>query len=212
MLKINEIFYSIQGESTRAGLPCIFIRLTGCNLRCAWCDTGYAYEEGESLSIHTILDQIKSWPCKLVEITGGEPLCQTDTPDLVQTLIDAGYTVLVETNGSLPINALPEPAIRIMDIKCLSSGESESVLIENLKHLRPTDEIKCVIAGREDYEWASAFIRKKNLMDRCAVLFSPVESALHASKLAGWILEDGLLVRLQIQLHKHLWPGHERGK
>lgn len=212
MLRVNEIFYSIQGESTRAGLPCVFIRLTGCNLRCAWCDTRYAYEKGEDLSIRQILEKVAVYPCRLVEITGGEPLLQEKTPELAGALTEAGYTVLVETNGSLPVAVLPEAAVRIMDIKCPSSGESEQLLMENLEALRPDDEIKCVIADRMDYEWAAALIRENRLEGRCRILFSPVESRLMLSDLASWILEDGIHVRLQPQLHKTIWPGEERGR
>jgi 7-carboxy-7-deazaguanine synthase len=212
LLKVNEIFYSIQGESTRAGLSCAFIRLAGCNLRCAWCDTQYAYVEGESLSVQTILERIKPYPCRLVEITGGEPLCQTETPALAEALIQNGYTVMVETNGSLPISDLPDPVIRIVDVKCPSSGESESTDWRNLASLRPMDEVKFVIATREDYEWAAGIIDEKEISNRCEILFSPVEKKLASSDLAGWILEDGLPVRLQIQLHKHIWPGDPRGR
>lgn len=212
-LRITEIFHSIQGESTWAGLPCVFIRLTGCNLRCVWCDTAYAFHGGKWMDFSTILSAVAAFETPLVEITGGEPLAQPACPALAAALLEQGYTVLIETSGSLPINTLPEEVIRIMDLKCPGSGECEKNHWPNIGYLRPDrDEVKFVIADRSDYEWARDSIETHRLETRCrAILFSPVTGSLEPAHLAQWILEDRLPVRLQLQLHKILWPGRDRG-
>jgi 7-carboxy-7-deazaguanine synthase len=211
VLRINEIFHSIQGESSWAGLPCVFVRLTGCNLRCVWCDTAYAFHEGRSMTLDEVLAAVSRYPCRLVEITGGEPLLQAEAGALMQALLDAGYTVLLETGGSLPIEDVPPGVKRIVDVKCPGSGESERNRWQNLEQLREGDELKFVIAGRDDYEWAARQVRERELAPRWPVLFSPVHGGLAPADLARWTLEDGLPVRVQLQLHKLLWPGVERG-
>lgn len=212
-LRVTEIFYSIQGESTWAGTPCAFVRLSGCNLRCRWCDTAYSYPAGEERSIGDILQTVADFGVALVEITGGEPLAQEGSPALAQALIDAGYTVLVETNGSLPMDRLPSAVHRIMDLKAPGSGMSGHIYWPNLDVLSAArDEIKAVLSDREDYEWARDLIHTYGLDKRCrAVLFSPVSGALSARQLAEWILADRLPVRLQVQLHKIIWPPEMRG-
>lgn len=212
-LSVSEVFFSIQGESTWAGMPCAFIRLAGCNLRCQWCDTEYAQSGGEPRSIAALLDMVDHFGADLIEITGGEPLLQDACPALAQALLDNGYTVLVETNGSMPIDTLPENAIRIMDLKCPASGMSDRIHWPNLERLHPDrDEVKLVMASREDYEWGRAVVRRESLPERCrAVLFSPVAGKLPPRRLAEWILEDRLPVRFQLQLHKAVWPADLRG-
>jgi len=211
MLKINEIFHSIQGESTHAGRPCVFVRLTGCNLRCVWCDTAYAFQEGSSMSVDQVVERVEEYGCPLVEITGGEPLLQADAPALMKRLLACGHTVLVETGGSLPIDSVPEGVRRIIDVKCPGSGEAERNQSQNLDLLREGDELKFVLAGREDYEWASRQIETRRLAGRCPLLFSPVQGAMEPGDLARWVLEDALPVRVQLQLHKVLWPDADRG-
>ncbi len=211
MLHVNEIFHSIQGESTFAGLPCVFIRLAGCNLRCAWCDTEYAFHEGRSLSMEDVLREVDRFDCPLVEVTGGEPLLQAECVPLLDALLGRGRTVLLETGGSLPLESVPKGVVRIIDVKCPGSGESHRNRFENLAHLVPCDELKFVVADRADYLWAARQVRERDLARRCAVLFSPVHGALDPGQLAAWVLEDRLAVRLQIQMHKVLWPGTERG-
>ena len=212
-LKINEIFFSIQGESSYAGRPCAFVRLTGCNLRCIYCDTQYAYEEGTWLEIPEIVRHVSLFNCRLVEITGGEPLLQEQTPELIRTLLNQAFTVLLETNGSRDIGAVDERCIRILDIKCPSSGESEKNRLENLDVLTPNDELKFVIGGREDYEYAK-FILSTFLPGRSHLkppLLSPVSGKIDTQTLAQWILQDRLDVRLQLQLHKLIWNPERRG-
>lgn len=212
-LKVNEIFYSIQGESSWAGRPCAFVRLTGCNLRCIYCDTQYAYEEGTWLEIPEIVRQISAFDCRLVEVTGGEPLLQEQTPALIRNLLDQDFTVLLETNGSLDIGAVDARCIRIMDVKCPSSGESERNLLENLKILTPSDELKFVIGSMQDYEYAK-FILSTFLPERSRLnppLLSPVFGKIDTPTLAQWILHDRLDVRLQLQLHKLIWDPERRG-
>ena len=211
MLRVNEIFHSIQGESTWAGEPCVFVRLTGCNLRCVWCDTAYAFHEGESRSLDQIVAQVASFGCPTVEITGGEPLLQEDAIPLMRRLLGEGYRVLLETGGSLPIDGVPEGVARIIDIKCPASGESARNHWENLEQLRTGDELKFVLTGREDYEWAASQIRERALAGRCPLLFSPVHGGLEPASLARWVLDDGLPVRVQLQMHKLLWPATTRG-
>jgi len=205
-LVINEIFHSIQGESTHAGLPCVFVRLTGCNLRCAWCDTAYAFHEGVVMTLDQILANVQSYNCPLVEITGGEPLLQPSVLPLMTRLCDAGQTVLLETSGSLDIAPVDPRVIRIMDWKCPSSGESDKNRQANLRHLTAKDEVKFVIADRADYDWA-----KRHLPPCGHVLFSPVWEKLPLRTLAEWILADRLPVRLQTQWHKHIWGPDARG-
>lgn len=211
MIIVNEIFYSIQGESTFAGLPCIFIRLTGCNLRCRYCDTRYAYEEGRGMSVAAIVAAIEPYRCNLVEITGGEPLLQSETVDLARELIARGKQVLVETNGTLSLEPLSPPIVRIMDIKCPDSGEHERTDWENIRRLRSTDNVKFVISSRVDFDWALAVIQKYHLPARAAILMSPVHGAVPPSLLAEWVLQAGSPIRLQLQLHKYIWPANQRG-
>jgi 7-carboxy-7-deazaguanine synthase len=211
VLRINEIFHSIQGESTRAGEPCVMVRLTGCNLRCVWCDTAHAFHEGRDMSVDEVLDRVASYGCSMVEVTGGEPLLQADAIPLLQALVDRGHEVLLETGGSLSIEQVPVGVRRIVDVKCPGSGESDKNRWENLDRLRGDDELKFVLAGPEDYEWAVEQIRSRGLADRCPVLLSPVQGRLDPGELAGWILRDRLTVRIQLQLHKLLWPGVTRG-
>jgi 7-carboxy-7-deazaguanine synthase len=205
-LIVNEIFHSIQGESTYAGLPCVFVRLTGCNRRCTWCDTAYAFTEGRPMSLDAIMAAVRRYDCPVVEITGGEPLLQPGVLPLMTRLCDVGKIVLLETGGSLDIAPVDPRVIRIMDLKCPSSGETAHNRLENIQHLRPTDEIKFVIADRADYDWA-----KQNLPARGHVLFSPVWDRLPLATLAEWILADPLPVRLQTQWHKHIWGPNVRG-
>jgi 7-carboxy-7-deazaguanine synthase len=212
-LQVNEIFFSIQGESSYAGRPCAFIRLAGCNLRCSYCDTRYAYEEGSVQEISDIEQQIRSFGCRLVEITGGEPLLQAETPELIRTLLDRRYTVLMETNGSLDIGCIDKRCIRIVDVKCPSSGESKKNRLENLAIITPNDEVKFVIGDRGDFEYAKDVI-STHLSGRSGLqppLISPVFSRMDPESLARWILEDHLDVRLQIQLHKIIWGAEKRG-
>jgi 7-carboxy-7-deazaguanine synthase len=211
VLRVNEIFHSIQGESTRAGMPCVFVRLTGCNLRCSWCDTEYAFEEGMAMSVERVLEEVERHGCRLVEVTGGEPLLQPEAMDLMRALLDRGHEVLLETGGSLPIESVPRGVVRIVDVKCPGSGESDRNRWENLDHLDSSDEVKFVIRDRADYEWARSVFHDRGLAERCAALFSPVHGVLGAGELAGWVLEDRLPVRVQVQLHKVLWPGVSRG-
>ena len=212
MLKVNEIFYSIQGESSFAGLACVFVRLTGCNLRCSWCDTTYAYDEGLDFSVEAVMARIRTYPCRLVEITGGEPLLQNDTPVLARLLLDQGYTVLVETNGSHNIDLLDTRCVRIVDMKCPSSGESEKNDLANLEQLTMQDEVKFVVGSREDYEFARALLpRLPACVKIKSIHFSPLYAILPPAQLAGWMLKDGINARLSLQLHKAIWPEKLRG-
>jgi 7-carboxy-7-deazaguanine synthase len=212
MLSVSEIFHSIQGESSFAGYPCGFVRLAGCNLRCVYCDTRYAYDNGTVMSIDRIVDRLGDFQCGLVEITGGEPLCQEDTPALAQTLLRSGHTVLVETNGTLDIRRLPEGAIRIMDIKCPGSGESHMTRWDNLDYLKECDEVKFVIGDESDYQWMKDVIRTRGLSEPLSIIASPVHGKMEPARLAELMLQDRLHVRLQPQLHKILWPAAERGR
>jgi 7-carboxy-7-deazaguanine synthase len=212
MLTINEIFHSIQGESTHAGRPCVFVRLTACDLRCAWCDTPYAFHEGHKVSVEEVLAQVSAYGCEYVEVTGGEPLLQPDVYPLMQQLVERGHTVLLETGGHRSIAAVPREVIRIVDVKCPGSGESGSTDWDNLDRLRPADEVKFVILDRTDYEFAREIVKTRDLVARtAAVLFSPVHHVLDANVLAAWILEDRLAVRLQLQVHKFIWGADVRG-
>ncbi|MGH7813098.1 MAG: radical SAM protein [Candidatus Binataceae bacterium] len=211
-LHINEIFYSIQGESTQAGRACVFVRLTGCNLRCKWCDTEYAFYEGRKMRVAEIAGIIGGYRCDLAEITGGEPLLQEGVYPLVRMLLDSGQTVMVETSGAVDVSRLDPRAIKIMDLKCPGSGECERNRWSNLEHLTPRDEIKFVVADRADYEWARAAIASRGLA-ACvgAILLSPVFGVLDPAALAAWLLEDRLPARMQLQMHKHIWPPGTRG-
>ncbi len=211
VLYVTEIFHSIQGESTHAGVPCVFIRLAGCNLRCSWCDTTYAFHEGRPMTIEGVLEEVARHPCGTVEVTGGEPLLQPEAIPLMAELLRRGQRVLLETGGSLPVEDVPEGVVRIIDVKCPGSGESHRNRWENLDRLRPGDELKFVVRDREDYLWAARVVRERGLHEKAAVLFSPVHGECDPAHLAQWILEDGLPVRLQVQLHKVLWPGILRG-
>jgi 7-carboxy-7-deazaguanine synthase len=210
-MKVCEIFAGIQGESTYAGLPCVFIRTSGCNLRCVYCDTAYAYEEGSEMTEDDVFNQAVSYGISLVEITGGEPLMQKDVLSLVKRLLDSGLTVLVETNGSVSISGIDRRAIIIMDVKTPGSAMSDMITLENLRLLKPQDELKFVIADREDYEWTKNFIDKHSLAGICTILLAPVFEVLAPRELSQWILEDRLRVRLNLQLHKYIYDPKERG-
>ena len=212
-LRIAEIFYSLQGEGTRAGLPCAFVRLAGCNLRCCYCDTTYAREpnDGEEMEAGEAAARALAFGIKLVQVTGGEPLLQKGCGELIEALLAGGATVLLETNGSLDISEVDPRVVRVMDIKCPSSGMGRKTLWENLDHLRRDDEVKFVVSGRGDYEWARDVIIRENLAERCQLLLSPAWGELEPAKLAEWMLSDRLPARLQVQLHKVLW-GEERGR
>lgn len=205
-MRITEIFYSIQGESSFAGLPCVFVRSTGCNLRCVWCDTAYAFYGGREMPIEEVVHEVErlGGDCRLVELTGGEPLLQKEIFELARALLDRGYTVLCETGGSLDLDRVPREVVKIVDVKCPGSGESHRNLWSNLEKLGPRDELKFVIRDRADYEWALGVIRERGLEGR-SILFSPVWGELELRELAEWVLADGAPVRLQTQLHKHIW-------
>ena len=212
MLRVTEIYKSVQGESTFAGLPCVFVRLTGCPLRCTWCDSEYAFYEGVSMEIPEVLDQVERLRGCLGEVTGGEPLAQKVCPELCQALLDQGHQVLVETSGTYPISVLPKRAIKIMDLKCPGSGECEKNDYSNIEHLGPEDEVKFVITDRTDYLWSCEMLRTHKLAARCkAVHFSPVFDQLAPQKLAEWILSDSIPVRMQLQMHKYIWEPDKRG-
>lgn len=204
MLRITEIFHSVQGESSFTGLPCVFVRLTGCNLRCRWCDSEYTFTGGEKIELADVLAKVASYGCNLVEVTGGEPLAQKEAFGLIRALCDAGYEVLIETSGSIDVSPVDPRARLILDIKCPGSGESENNLWPNLDRIGPRDEIKFVIADRADYEWTRDVIRTRGL-ERRSVLLSPVWGELDLKSLAEWMLADRLNARLQTQLHKHVW-------
>jgi 7-carboxy-7-deazaguanine synthase len=212
VLSINEIFYSIQGESTYAGRPCVFVRLTGCDLRCSWCDTPYAFAEGQRMSIEDVLEQVKRYDSPLVEVTGGEPLLQEDVYPLMERLLDSGRIVLLETGGQIDVSRVPGGVVKVMDVKCPGSGESERNEWGNIDHLGSRDQVKFVILDRADFEFARETVRHHALDRRCsAVLFSPVHGRLDPATLSKWILEDHLPVRLQLQIHKHIWGANARG-
>jgi len=212
-LKVNEIFYSIQGESSYAGLPCVFVRLTGCNLRCSYCDTRYAYEDGRDMKIGEIIDRVVSYQCRLVEITGGEPLFQKETPLLITTLLENGFHVLLETNGSQDIGSVDERCVKIIDIKCPSSGEHEQNDSGNVQRLTGRDEIKFVMGTREDYDYAKKMVEHMRQVAAKAniIHFSPIFGKMNPRQLADWILADRLTVRLHVQLHKIVWDPEQRG-
>jgi 7-carboxy-7-deazaguanine synthase len=212
VLSINEIFYSIQGESTYAGKPCVFVRLAGCDLRCSWCDTSYAFAEGRKMSIDDIVRQVGGYGSALVEVTGGEPLLQEDVYPLMERLLDEGQTVLLETGGQIDVSRVPGAVVKVMDVKCPASGESDKVDWRNIDRLGSRDQVKFVIQDRRDYEFARDTVARHALDRRCAaVLFSPVHGVLNPKDLSEWILEDRLPVRLQLQIHKHIWGADVRG-
>jgi 7-carboxy-7-deazaguanine synthase len=210
-LTVNEVFFSIQGEGTRAGRPCVFVRLTGCPLRCVWCDTAYAFHEGTRRREDELLAEVERYPARLLCLTGGEPLAQPAATAFVTRLLDTGWEVLVETSGHVSLEPLDPRAVAIMDVKAPASGELARMHWPNLERLTSKDEAKFVIDGRSDYEWSRDLVREKRLAERCTVLFAPVHGRLDPGVLARWILEDALPVRLQVQLHKYLWPGVTRG-
>jgi 7-carboxy-7-deazaguanine synthase len=212
VLTINEIFHSIQGESSHAGRPCVFVRLTACDLRCSWCDTPYAFHEGRKMSEDEVIARVTGYGCRLVEITGGEPLLQRGVYPLMARLLDQGHTVMLETGGHLSIAEVPAGVIRIVDVKCPGSGESHRNHLPNLDLVAERDEVKFVVRDRADYEFAKGVVERHGLLDRvAAVLFSPVHGVLDPKALAEWILEDRLGVRLQLQAHKYIWGADVRG-
>jgi 7-carboxy-7-deazaguanine synthase len=212
-LTVNEIFYSIQGESSFAGRPCVFIRLTGCNLRCSYCDTQYAYDEGEEIDIQRIINKVRTFQCPLIEVTGGEPLLQDETPALIHELLQQGYTLLLETNGSLDISRVDSRCVRILDIKCPSSGQAQYNDLINLQRLSPRDEVKFVIGDHEDYQFAKQILKQLEALplDPSRIHFSAVFARIKPDTLAKWILADHLSVRLHLQLHKTIWDPQLRG-
>ncbi len=210
-LKISEIFYSLQGETSRTGLPTVFVRLTGCPLRCVWCDTAYSFSGGTLMSLPAILAEVARHPTKRVCVSGGEPLAQKNCLPLLAALSDGGCDVSLETSGALDVSGVDPRVSKIVDLKAPGSGEVERNLWSNLEHLTPHDELKLVLADRADYDWAVAQLRQHGLIGRCPILMAPVQGSLEPGTLADWILADGLPVRLQVQLHKLLW-GNMRGK
>ena len=211
MLKVNEIYYSIQGESSKSGLPCVFVRLTYCNLRCTYCDTEYAFYEGEDKSIAEIINEVKKYNCKLIEVTGGEPLVQKECLELMKKLCDEGFDVMLETGGSLTIKDVDNRVLIIMDLKCPSSKMEKKNLYENIDYLKPKDELKFVIGNREDYDWSKKIITEYDLKNKSKILFSVVFGELEPVSLVNWIIEDKLDVRYQLQMHKYIWHPEEKG-
>jgi 7-carboxy-7-deazaguanine synthase len=212
MLTLNEIFHSIQGESTYAGRPCVFIRLTACDLRCTWCDTPYAFYEGRKVSVDEVLRHVEAYNCQLVELTGGEPLLQEDVYPLMDRLLASAYTVLLETGGHVDVGRVPPAVVKILDIKCPGSGEADRNHWDNLAKMQPHDQVKFVIRDRLDYEYARGTLCQRRLDRQCAaVLFSPVHGVLDPRVLSEWVLEDRLPVRVQLQLHKYIWGPDVRG-
>ncbi|HYT68878.1 MAG TPA: radical SAM protein [Vicinamibacterales bacterium] len=212
MLTVNEIFHSIQGESTHVGRPCVFVRLTACDLRCTWCDTPYAFTEGQKMSVDDVVARVREYNCDVVEITGGEPLLQKEVYLLMEQLLHDGRTVMIETGGHLSAEQVPAGVVRVIDVKCPGSGEAAKMHWPNLERLRASDEIKFVLKDRADYDYARDVVAKHDLVARCAaVLFSPVHGVLEAKQLAEWILADRLPVRLQLQAHKYIWDPQTRG-
>ena len=211
MLEVTEIYKSIQGESSHTGLPCVFVRLTGCNLRCVWCDTAHAFHGGRKISVQDVVGKVQSFGIGLVEVTGGEPLQQKEVFTLMDALLEENFRVMLETSGSLSVADVPSPVIKIIDLKCPGSGEVDKNHWGNLNHLSPVDEIKFVIADRADYEWSRSALKKHELHKKSHVLFSPVSDKLNLKDLTEWILEDNLPVRLQTQLHKQIWSKETTG-
>jgi len=210
-MRVTEIFHSIQGESTYVGEPCVFIRLTGCPLRCTWCDTEYAFYGGREQSREDIIAQVETYGCRLVEVTGGEPLAQSEAVALISTLCTRGYTVLLETSGAIDVAPVDQRAHIILDVKCPGSGMSERMYWPNLDRLAAKDEAKFVLADRTDYEWARDILGQHKLATRCTVLMAPAFGSLEPRQLAEWVLADRLPVRLQLQLHKLIWTPDMRG-
>ena len=210
-MRITEIFFSIQGESTHAGEPCVFVRLTGCSLRCVYCDTKYSYAGGREMLLEEVMSTVASYPAKLVEVTGGEPLEQEEVYPLMHSLLGRGYSVMLETGGHVSVERVPKAVIKVIDIKCPESGEGGTVCWENIDLAQPHDEFKFVISSRADYEWSKGIYLEKLRHKKNPVLFSPSHDALPAVGLARWILDDGLAVRLQLQLHKYIWSADSRG-
>ena len=211
MLKVTEIFHSIQGESTHAGRPCVFVRLTGCPLRCTWCDTAYAFYGGRDLTENDVIEQVRAFGCPLVEVTGGEPLSQPEACSLLARLCDEGFEVLLETSGAIDTAGVDRRVRVVLDVKCPGSGMVERMHWPNLERLASHDEVKFVIKDRGDYEWARDLIRRRDLTARCTVLVSPVFGETDPRQLAEWVLADRLPVRFQLQLHKHVWAPDMRG-
>jgi len=212
MLTVNEIFHSIQGESTRAGDRCVFVRLTACDLRCSWCDTPYAFHEGRKMSVDEVMSAVEAYGCPLVEITGGEPLLQEGVYDLMERLLAADHTVLLETGGHRPIDRVPAEVVKIVDVKCPGSGEADRNHWANLDRLAPHDEVKFVVLDRADYEFARDVVTRTQLPSRAAaILFSPVHDVLDPKTLSEWVIADRLPVRVQLQLHKLIWSPTTRG-
>jgi 7-carboxy-7-deazaguanine synthase len=210
-LRVTEIFHSLQGESSFTGRPCVFVRLTGCPLRCTWCDTDYAFFGGHDLSIGEIVAAVREYGCPLVEVTGGEPLAQPHALPLLEALADDGFTVLLETSGAVDASGVDPRVHLILDVKCPGSGMTGRMHWPNVERLRPQDEAKFVIQDRQDYEWAKGIVTQYELADRCTLLFSPVFGALDPRQLAEWVLADRLPVRFQLQLHKYVWAPDMRG-
>jgi len=211
VLRITEIFHSIQGESTHAGQPCVFIRLTGCPLRCDWCDTEYAFYGGSEWSLDAIIEKVRAYDCRLVEVTGGEPLVQPACTTLLARLCDEGFGVLLETSGALDTAPVDPRVSIILDVKCPGSGMTDRTHWPNIERLRPQDEAKFVLKDRADYEWAKEVIERHGMTRRCTVLFSPVFGTLDPRQLAEWVLADRLLVRYQLQIHKYIWAPDMKG-
>jgi 7-carboxy-7-deazaguanine synthase len=212
LITVNEIFYSVQGESTYAGRPCVFVRLTACDLRCSWCDTPYAFHEGTKRPLEAVLDEVDRFDCSLVEVTGGEPLLQPDVYPLMDGLIERGKTVLLETGGHRSTVRVPPEVVTVLDIKCPGSGESAQMDWENVNRLRPHDEVKFVIMDRADYEYARDVIASRELPRRAAAIhLSPVHGVLNPQTLSEWVLTDHLPARVQLQLHKYIWHPNTRG-
>ena len=210
-LKINEIYYSVQGESTHSGCPCIFIRLTYCNLRCSYCDTEYAFYDGKDMEITDIMSEIKRWDCNLVEVTGGEPLFQDECIDLLNELVNSNYEVMLETGGSLSISDVPKKVVKIVDFKCPSSGMVKKNLWSIVDDLQANDEVKFVIGNREDFDWAKDRITEYSLDKICTLLFSPTFGEIDPQQIVEWILAENLPVRMQLQMHKMIWSPEEKG-
>jgi len=210
-LKINEIYYSVQGESTHSGCPCIFIRLTYCNLRCSYCDTEYAFYDGKDMEITYIMSEIKRWDCNLVEVTGGEPLFQHECIDLLNELVNSNYEVMLETGGSLSISDVPKKVVKIVDFKCPSSGMVKKNLWSIVDDLQAHDEVKFVIGNREDFDWAKDRITEYSMDKICTLLFSPTFGEIDPQQIVEWILDENLPVRMQLQMHKMIWSPEEKG-
>jgi 7-carboxy-7-deazaguanine synthase len=209
-MRITEIYQSIQGESSYAGLPCVFVRTTGCDLRCSWCDSEFTFEGGARMTVDEVMAEVEKYDCRLVELTGGEPMLQPDIYELVTRLADSARTVLIETGGHRDVSRLDPRVIRILDLKCPASGECHKNLWANLDHLRPVDEVKFVIADRADYEWALETIRERSLEDRVKILISTAFAMIEPQSVVEWMLEDRLQARFQLQLHKYIWPPDAR--